>query len=457
MTLTLSALLAASIFFSLIIFMASSMSRGPGDIVMLCALTFGLFYGLRPLLFVLGLDVPFPENLFWSAESADLLTKTLVGLSLFLVLVIIGVMAVARSGVRGWGPFFVQKRPSLRRLLRVTLILTALATLLSAFLIAFYGGIGPLITAAKVEKSLAGLYVLRTIPAIGAISAIATVLESRNHLAAQRTALIGSICALANASFVFLWGSRSLFVVVGAILVLGLGRQTMSTGANPRTVWRLVMAVLLVIAVAGGLRIARDNLTRGEVQEVYGDATISRQVSLGTNSIQFDAAMLSFRDWPKEYGYRDGEDFVNGALGVVPRFIWSGKPTAISPGKWFRQVYQPLKVNGWPMGASALWYLNFGWGGLVIGGLISGLAIGLIASAQRRAPPGGWNLAVAVVVAVYVLGLGWDSETPPRLVIWLLPLWLISRYISNEPSSDESNTIADRQDVVSGPIGDGSR
>jgi hypothetical protein len=68
--------------------------------------------------------------------------------------------------------------------------------------------------------------------------------------------------------------------------------------------------------------------------------------------------------------------------------------------------------------------------GLVVGGVISGAVIGVIAQAQRRAPPGGWNLAVAFVLVVYVFGLGWDSETPIRLIIWLAPLWAISWYIS---------------------------
>src|SRR5690606_8795191 len=128
-----------------------------------------------------------------------------------------------------------------------------------------------------------------------------------------------------------------------------------------------------------------------------------------------------------------GEDFVNGTLGVVPRFLWKDKPAAIAPGVWFRQVYQPQKINGWPMGAAALWYLNFGWPGLLTGGLLTGLALGVIAAGQRRRPANGFNTSVAVVIAIYVLGLGWDSETIMRSILWLLPLWLVVRYVAPAP------------------------
>jgi hypothetical protein len=164
--------------------------------------------------------------------------------------------------------------------------------------------------------------------------------------------------------------------------------------------------------------------------------------------------MLSFRDWPDQFQYRDGEDFYNGAVGVIPRAVWAGKPTAISPGKWFRQVYEPGKVNGWPMGAGALWYLNFGWWGLVVGGLISGTALGLVAAAQRRRPSNGFNTAVGVVVGVYVLGLGWDSETLIRAIIWLVPLWLVGRYVAPRPrrtvsARAESTDQDDEEESVS--------
>lgn len=433
MEVTLTAVLAAFLLFGLLAVGGMTLTRGAGDVVMLFLLSFALFYGFRPLLFVAGLDVPFPEELFNDAGSGEILTKTLLGLSLYLGVALLGIAAVTQSGSRGFGPFFVPREIDLRRAMQVVVLLTVLATLLSAYLTARYGGIGGVITAAKVDKALAGMYLLRTIPAVGAVVATATFIDARKRAEVNRlVAYAALVCALANGFYVFLWGSRSVLVIVGATLILGLRRRQrpQSPARRQRIALRLGLAALLVVAAASGARIARDTLTRGEVQDVYAEASVARQASLGTNSIQFDAAMLSFRDWPASYEHRQGEDFTNGLAGLVPRALWKDKPTDIVPGKWFRQVYEPKKINGWPMGAAALWYLNFGWLGLVLGGLFSGFVLGFVAAAQRRAAANGFNTAVGVVIGVYVLGLGWDNETLIRAVIWLLPLYLVARYVA---------------------------
>lgn len=432
MDVTLTPVLAAVLLFGVLTLGGMTLTRGPGDVVMLFLLGFGLFYGLRPLIFVLGLDEPFPDRLFAAAESVEVLTRTVLGLTLYLALVLLGIAAVTQTRVRGFGPFFVSREIDLRRAMRVVLVLTALAAILSAYLLASFGGVGGVITAAKVDKALAGMYALRILPAVGAVVAAATFIDARKRAEVPRVVAYTALaCAAADAFFVFLWGSRSVLVIVGATLILGLRRRRRqrTIAERQRIALRLGLAALLVIGAASGLRVARDTVTRGEVQSVYAEASMARQASLATNSILFDAAMLSFRDWPKHYDYRNGEDFYNGLAGVVPRAVWSDKPTAIAPGKWFRQVYEPRKINGWPMGAGALWYLNFGWIGLVLGGIFSGLVLGLVAAAQRRAPSNGFNTAVGVVVGVYVLGLGWDNETLVRSIIWLVPLWLIARYV----------------------------
>lgn len=435
MELQVTTALAAGVFLGLLLAAGLLLPRGLNDVVAVFLLGFGLFYGFRPLLFVLGLDVPFPEHLFPAEESAALLTLTLVGLTLYLACTVLGIAALTHTGARGWAPFFVQREVDIGRALKVTLLITALATALSAYLLARYGGIGGTVNAAKVDKALAGMFALKTIPAVGAVVGAATFLDARQRPGVPRwVPYVGLACAVLNGFSVFLWGSRSALVVIGAILILGLrSRRPRSTAGGQRSVLRIMVAVALVIAVAAGLRVARDTYARGEVIDVYADASMARQASIATNSIMFDAAMLSFRDWPSQRPYRGGEDFVNGTLGVVPRVLWADKPTAIPPGKWFRQVYEPQKINGWPMGAGALWYLNFGWLGLLLGGLLSGLVIGLVSAAQRRYPPSGFNTAVGVVLGVYVLSLGWDGETPMRIILWLVPLWLIARYVGRDP------------------------
>ncbi|KQY55561.1 hypothetical protein ASD66_19800 [Nocardioides sp. Root151] len=433
MEITLSVLLATFLFFGLLVTCAALFTSGPSDVVLLFVLVFCLFYGFRPLLFVLGLDGPHPGELFPPAGFSHVLTRTLLGLTLYLFFVLVGIAAVLRSGVRGWGPFFADHEVDLRRSLNVTLILTALGLVISAYLVARYGGVGGVIRAGKYDKELAGLYVLRSFSAVGAVVAATTFIDFRRQGSSSRLlTTVPLVCAFANAFFVFIWGGRSTLIVVGATLVLGMQarRRRDRPVHRQRVLVRLLIAVVLVIVGASGMRMARDTLTHGEVQAGYASSSAWRQASVGTNSIYFDAAMLSFRDWPSRQQFRGGDDFYKGLVGVVPRAVWRDKPVGIPPGKWFRQVYEPRKINGWPMGAGALWYLNFGWLGLPLGGLISGLIVGLVAAAQRRRPRSGFNTGVAVIAAVFVLPLGWDNQTLMKFIIWLVPMWVLARYIA---------------------------
>jgi hypothetical protein len=435
--LTLTVVCATGLLVGVVLLFGGSMVRGPRDIILVVLLVFCQFYVLRPVLFVLGLDTPSPDQQFSVNEEASVVTRTVLGMTLFLVVTLAFVAVVRRTGVAGMGPFVRTRRVDLNRALAVSVLLAAAGTALSLTLIAQFGGIGGVVSAAKVDQALAGLFALRAVPAVGAVVGMATYLEARAQRAPSSVTTIALICAVLNAASVFLWGSRSLLVVVAATLVLGLRRR----GARNVT-WRpihairwqillrLTAAALLVIAIAGGLRMVRDTLITGAVQEVYSQASPARQVSLGINATYFDAAMLAMRDWPDKYELRHGEDFRTGVLGLVPRLVWDDKPEVIAPGRWFRQVYEPEKVNGWPMGAGGLWYLNFGWPGIVLGGMLSGLALGVVSAAQLRSPDSGFNTGIAVAVGVYVLGLGIDSDFLVRCILWLLPLWVIARFVT---------------------------
>lgn len=445
MDVTLAATCATGLLVGCVLLFGRTSVRGPRDVVLVFLLLVGQFYVLRPVVLVLGLDGPSPDEQFTVAESSAVVTRTVLGVVVFLVMAIAGVTVVRLSGVRGWGPF-VRGRVDLRRAVGVSLVLTAVGSAISIFLLWWFGGLNGVVTAAKVDKALAGLFVLRAVPALGAIVATGTYLEARSQRASRMLTSVALTCAVLNAGSVFLWGSRSLLVVVAATLVLGLGRRgagETSWRTPKRGRWgifvRLAAAALLVVAIAGGLRMMRDTLINGQVQDVYAQAGPARQVSLALNATYFDAAMLAGRDWPETYEYRYGEDFVTGVLGLVPRVLWENKPDAIAPGVWFRQVYEPDKLNGWPMGAAGLWYLNFGGLGLVLGGMLSGAFIGCLSAAQLRRPDNGFNTAVAVAMGIYVVGLGVDSDLLVRCVLWLLPLWAIGRFVA--PSPGVSNEV----------------
>lgn len=426
--------LSAFLFFGLLTLIAVRLSSGPTDILMLFVLAVGLFYGFRPLLILAGLDTPFPDR-FFNLETVDqLAATTLLWLSLFLACFAVGAYVVTALIRPPGSLFFAAHEPNPRRMVLASVVLTGTAALISAALLARYGGIGPLIAAVKVDKDLAGLYVLKVPAAIGAIVSVATFLQLRRRADGRsgRGASLVLVCGVLNGFFVFLWGQRSALVVVGVMLLLGTALRSGSRARVPtgKVVARLLLAAVIVVSVSAGLRVARDTFTRGEVQDVVANATVWRQMSLATNSIYFDSSMLAFRDWPDRYQYREGEDFILGVQGVVPRLLWEGKPKAIVAGKWFRQVYQPGTVNGWPVGAPTLWYLNFGPLGVILGGLLSGFALGWLSMAQRRSAAVGLNIGIALVLAVYVFQLGWSAEMPLYFGTWMVPLTAVVMFVT---------------------------
>jgi hypothetical protein len=260
-------------------------------------------------------------------------------------------------------------------------------------------------------------------------------------------------CGILNGFFVFIWGQRSALVIVGALLVLATvgtrpehGPRRRASGL--RTVGTLVMIVLIVIGVSSGLRVARDTLVAGEVQDVVADATIWRQMSLATNSIYFDSSMLAFRDWPDQHPYHLGEDFALSAGGFVPRIVWAGKPKTVVAGRWFRQVYQPGIVNGWPIGAPTLWWINFGPLGILIGGLITGLVFGAIRRMQLNSARSSLNIAVALITAVYVFQTGVGPEWPVYFMSWLAPLWVLVAIVTHQPKKAEAEPEPEPEPVT---------
>jgi hypothetical protein len=92
-------------------------------------------------------------------------------------------------------------------------------------------------------------------------------------------------------------------------------------------------------------------------------------------------------------------------------------------------VYEPQVKNGWPVGTPTIWYLNFGWIGLIIGGIISGSIVGWVVRRYRAAPRSGINIAMTFNIMLFVLPLGWVSQAPLLWLTWGLPMILVLAFL----------------------------
>lgn len=403
-------------------------------------LGFGVFYAFRAVLIASGLDVPSPSYLFAGSNVESAYTRTTLGLCLFLVAFTGAAFLVTRRPATSPGVMFHRGALSISRLVSVTLLITALSFMVEVYLLAKLGSFAAIVRASKVEGTLAGLYLLKTPCGVGALAGTAAVLELRSRSKSKvALCLLMLACAVVNSILVFSWGQRGvLVIVVGMLVLVGKHRYRDTTSApshgyrNGHALFRVAFAAIVVVFLAVFLRDMRDNLSAPGQDHVFAQQTLARRTSQGLNGTYFDASMLAYRDWPSKHDFRNGLDFYNGTAGAVPRRIWPDKPDPL-PGKWFRQIYQPETRNGWPVGAPTIWYLNFGWLGLIVGGLLSGAVIGQIARSYAAAPWSGMNVAMTFTLLVFVVPLGWASQTP---TVWLksaLPLLIIMRFVTENP------------------------
>jgi hypothetical protein len=253
--------------------------------------------------------------------------------------------------------------------------------------------------------------------------------HSQDRSMRRRAWWLGAM-ALLDGIWVYAWGARSQFVVVAIVALVGLA--VFRPGAKDRAPDRKRLAVGLVavaVCVVGlivGLRVGRDVLIGGSVNQTISDQSLVRQVSIAANTTSYDAFVLAVRDWPSAHRYRDGEDFLNGTIGVVPRSVWRDKPDQIIPGSWFRQVYEPAKRNGWPMGVAGEWYLNWGTSGVLVGGLVSGFVVALAQRTLHRSSTNPYAFACTISIGLLVLDVGVGSQFILRWAGFVLPLILLT-------------------------------
>ncbi len=203
----------------------------------------------------------------------------------------------------------------------------------------------------------------------------------------------------------------------------------------------------MILAVVVGLRFTRDTLLSGDINQPIANESVIRQISVAANMAEYDALVLAVRDWPEIFPYRGGEDFIDGLYATVPRVIRPDAPLAPSPGTWFRQVYEPEVANGWPMGSAGEWYLNFGWLGVAIGGLASGLLFGIASNSLRRSHdlPLAWITSLVITMQVAIIGV--NVRTPLRWLGWGLPLvalvWMLGAARRKPQQADDEPAEVD--------------
>lgn len=398
------------------------------DVMFLALLLMGYWFAFRPAQLALGLDGPTPDYLF-AQGYLDVLIVAEAAALLWLACFALGAFAADVAGQPAMALFpRMNGEPSPFLCLAALAAVTALAGVVTLWLLTASGGaLSESIRFVKAEKAVTGFYFLRQFAILGALLAIFALYYftylSRAH--GLETPLWWSLFALAcfaaNAFGIYAWGQRYSIAMASVGLIAGYHYFIR------RLSWaELVFAGLCFIALFLGLRLLRDALLIPDhVVTPLESGNIWRKIAVSMHGSQFDALMLVVRDFDLEAGLRWGEDFLAGLAALVPRQIWPDRP-AFNPGAWFRRIYEPETLNGWPITPVGEWLVNFGWLGVALGGTISGY---FIRAAQRvyddlwRNP---WSLTMAVVAALFVLPGGVTVGSPQSFLSTVFPLFLLA-------------------------------
>jgi oligosaccharide repeat unit polymerase len=412
------------------------------SISLICISIFLLIqFQLRPLLFLLKLDAPFPasqfsQNFWLLAAKASLLSALWSILFLF------------------FHVFFLRTRAGLATILppapinpnkRIAMVGAAITTIVAVastwVLVARYDTIAQFTFAVKVSKELAGYYGVRQIAIVAALLALYALLINAKERVTKRgtikrtvppaAMLFGFGLIIINLALNFLWGNRINIGVFLIITVLAWHFYIRKFRLIEITAIAFVAAVLLA-----GLRDLRWLMFSEAVNRtVDPNFTFWVELSTSLHLSEFDALMLALRDAGSRFDFRYGQDFINGMLSWIPRSIYPAKE-GYHVGQWFRQIYEPTTVNGWPVTVVGDWYINFSWIGIPLGAAASGYTTAALDKFYSRPRNEPWDIITAGGVAGFSLYGGIWTGFFQSFVLIAAPLWAINlamRYFKEKP------------------------
>ncbi|MGY1827989.1 MULTISPECIES: hypothetical protein [unclassified Blastococcus] len=382
----------------------------------------------RPLVLAAELDSPFPTLLFQDRDTELLLLRGQAVVVLFLIALWAGARLTTPL-VRPVSVLFPQLRGPLppRMLVVLAVVLTAAASAVTVALWIRYGGPSGLLQASKVDRSLTDSRALRTLPLLAALLGVAAWFSVRGA-GPQRLLLLGLVAV--NGYLSWTWGARDVPVLSAVALLAGgliFGRIGRRAARRPDGQWlrdprwrrRFLLVPVLALSLAFTLRAARDTVLWGDLAPtIEGQGTV-RQVAVATNNTFYDALLLYLDDWPDRFDFTGGSDFVDGSVAAVPSVLSGPQEPFVSPAVQLAQTYID-RNNGFPATPVGDWYVNFGYPGIVLGGLVSGLVARAGQFAFRRflRDPLVWGFSLVFMIRVFPGGV-WATSAPKWVAIGL--------------------------------------
>jgi len=382
---------------------------------------------IRPLMFFTGVDTPYPYSEFMRPDWGLIAVGLLMGAGWIIVFSLSHRFSYVSSAFEGLLPV-VPNGFDLRILFFCILFTTVLGAVLTGLLVLQAGSINGFMYSVKVGKDFSGSYVIREISVIAAIFSLLGLIAFAKNQQAHGFRVLRSSLFWAFALFLvfncgvnYFWGNRYNI----ALLMIS------SLFAWHFHIRRLNFFNLALMAFVALLLLQTLKMVRlGALAETLGREIVSTQsfwlnVSTSFHLNQFDAFILAFRDVGERFDYRYGKDFLNGLLSWIPRSLYPEKES-FHIGGWFRRIYQPAVVNGWPITTIGSWYVNFGILGVLFGAAFSGFVASTFDKAYSNVSESTWQAVMCPVLGLFMFDGGVGTGFVQPIFLVFLPVCLLS-------------------------------
>lgn len=188
---------------------------------------------------------------------------------------------------------------------------------------------------------------------------------------------------------------------------------------------KVALMLPLVFVLASALKYYRSMYQLNIEQE---SITMIRSISSSLNLNIYDAyySVIGFVNHGLEFRY--GYDFYLGVVGLIPRFLWEGKPEVVNTGVWFAQLFSERKM-GTPISSIGEWYLNFGFFGFLLGAIITFFYLKIAESIMPKSKELRAALSLIFVLQVVQSGFSNTSlrETLLFIILVVLPVFMYKK------------------------------
>jgi len=218
----------------------------------------------------------------------------------------------------------------------------------------------------------------------------ALMLSNRHRLASRKSLLLFSIYFLVSVAIIALQGAKAtIFVYILALAIIWHYR------VRPFAAWKLlVFGVLLFVLLMVYHVIKQEYLVLGHFAfTAYGDTVVSAFLKFlflqfTGNMMQLQTMTVLMDAMPHQMQFEYGRTLLMIFLIWIPSALYPAKPLT-APGI-FTMAFWPVawlnEGTTLPPGFFGEMYMNFGWFGLVGGGLVAGFLYGCSYRAVRARP-----------------------------------------------------------------------